>query len=244
MDGKRQYRTLVGVPTKESTRLARSVIQYSLRPSLPPSLPPVSLPPLWSPESLPKYQWFTRHPIVGYPHLQIPKREFLEKKRLLHQKKKIKSFIRAERRVPRQKIRQYVINEYLQEYQIPTRKKGFTNRKLQKDLLKPWFKDDHRWLTHQVKHSRYIMGRVDDPTEAEQGLHDSRLGADGIRAASSMWKQWCFYRNFLAVQRYVLPPSTSLCTVHSHHLIQSSALQFTSHDFEPCTCFFLRNFHT
>ncbi|KAL2645449.1 hypothetical protein R1flu_013036 [Riccia fluitans] len=203
MDGRRQYRTVVGVPTKDSTRRARSLIPFSLRPSFPHAVPPVSLPPLFSPSSLPKYPWFTRHPISGYPHLQIPRKEFLEHKRLVHQKRKIKSFIKAERKVPREKVRQWILTDYLQEYQIPTKKKGFTNRKLQKDLLKPWFKEDHRWLMHQVKHARYIRGQIDDPEQWKtmEGRHESRLGAPGLRASSSMWKQWCFYRKFLAHQR-------------------------------------------
>lgn len=48
------------------------VIPCSLKHGYPPNLPLVEYPPLWSRESLPDFQHFSRHPITGYPHIHIP----------------------------------------------------------------------------------------------------------------------------------------------------------------------------
>ncbi|CAM6128111.1 unnamed protein product [Calypogeia fissa] len=48
---------------------------------------------------------------------------------------------------------------------------------------------------------KMITDKIHDGDQEFQSDHDSRLGNAGLRAGSSMWKQWCFYRDFLALQR-------------------------------------------
>lgn len=118
-----------------------------------------------------------------------------------HQPKKIKEFIKNENRIPAKGVRKDVLLGYLLEYDIPTKKSGFSNKRLQRDILKPWFKEDLRWLTHQVKHMKMIKDNITDSNPELQSDHAARVGHSKLKSGSSLWKQWCFYRDFLAFQR-------------------------------------------